>query len=192
MWAQCGQPNITSPLIAHPNIGCRKCLVMGFWHQTHVGPMWAAQYQEPTYRPSKYRKSQMSGNGLHVWAQCGQPNITSPLIAHPNIGCRKCLVMGSCHQTMWAQCGQPNITSPLNAHSNIGCPKCLVMGSDRPVDSNVAAQYHEPTYSPSKYRMSQMSGNGLLSSDPCGPNVGSPISRAHLSPIQISDVANVW
>ena len=163
MWAQCGQPNITSPLIAHPNIGCRKCLVMGSCHQTHVGPMWAAQYHEPTYRPSKYRMSQMSGNGLchqPMWAQCGQPNITSPLIAHPNIGCRKCLVMGSCHQTdvgpMWA------------------------------------AQHHEPTYRPSKYRMSQMSGNGLLSSDPCGPNVGSPISRAHLSPIQISDVANVW
>ena len=63
-----------------------------------------------------------------MWAQCGQPNITSPLIAHPNIGRRKCLVMGFCRRPMWAQCGQTNITSPLIAHPNIGCRKCLVMG----------------------------------------------------------------
>ena len=100
----------------------------------------------------KYRTSQMSGNGLPTsnpsWYNVGSPTSRAHLSpAHTNIGHRKCLVMGFCHQTdmgtMWA------------------------------------AQHHEPTYRPYKYRTSQMLVNGLETSGPSGLEVGSPSPRAH-------------
>ena len=68
---QCGQPNITSPLIAHTNIGRRKCWLMGLRHQAEVSSRWAAQAHDPAYRPFKSRMSQMLANGLETSGPSG-------------------------------------------------------------------------------------------------------------------------
>ena len=68
---QCGQPNITSPLIAHTNIGRRKCWLTGLRHQAEVGSRWAAQAHDPAYRTFKSRMWQMLVNGLETSGPSG-------------------------------------------------------------------------------------------------------------------------
>jgi hypothetical protein len=92
--------------------------------------------------------------------------------------------------SMWAAQAHEPTNRP--SKSRIYC-KCHLMGvgHQAQVGSMWAAQAHQPTYRPSKSWMSQMSVNGLLTSSPCGFDVGSPSPRAHLTLIQKSDIANV-